>query len=87
MLGVVGEDDRPEPAVVIFRDAADEPYRIVVHYSLRSLFNDLVGAGEPPWRYQEAEGFAVFRNPTTSQLIGHGEAGLHGGYERLLTDP
>jgi hypothetical protein len=37
MLGVVGEDDRPEPAVVIFRNAADEPYRIVVHYSLRSL--------------------------------------------------
>jgi len=48
MLGVVGKEDRPKPAVVIFRDAADEPCRIVAHYSLRSLFDDLVGAGGQP---------------------------------------
>ena len=27
MLGVIGKEDRPESAVVIFRDAADEPCR------------------------------------------------------------
>src|SRR6516165_10100401 len=40
MLVVVGKDDRPKPAVVIFRDAADEPCRILAHYSLQSLLFD-----------------------------------------------
>src|SRR5580704_19638762 len=31
MPGVVGKDDRPKPAVVIFRDVTDEPCRIVAH--------------------------------------------------------
>jgi len=37
------------------RDAADEPRRIVAHYSLRSLLDDLFGAREHRLRNREAE--------------------------------
>jgi len=43
MLGVVGKEDRPEPAIVIFRDTADEPSRLVAHDPLRSLLDDHIG--------------------------------------------
>ena len=42
-LGIVGKEFRPEPAIVIFRDAADEPSRLVAHDPLRSLLDDHIG--------------------------------------------
>jgi hypothetical protein len=66
MLVVVGKNDRPKPAVVIFRDAADEPCRVVAHYSLRSLFDTPSAWAGSDGGTERPRAFAVFRNPSTS---------------------
>jgi hypothetical protein len=62
MLGVVGKEDGPKPAVVIFRDAAENP----VTWSLitrSDRLDDYVDAGEPRWRHREAEDPNRFHKP------------------------
>jgi hypothetical protein len=66
MLSVVAKEDRPKPAVVILRDAADEPRRIVAHYSLRSLFDDLAARANTACGTERPRALVVFRLVTSS---------------------